>query len=536
MLADRGTLQEAGGVVADEARVGEYRDRIEHVVVLMLENRSFDHLLGFLDHPDPAYPRLDELNRSCPVDPARPDGRRVATTASARAVLGNDPDHSHQAAMLQMFGREGTPGVGTPTMSGFIESYRRQIEEGPARPLTWWERLGSKVLFWVRRWWNRLRRRPQPILAKPDEIMKCFPDREIPVLGSLAKRFAVLTDWHASVPGETWPNRQFAHAATSHGTANIEYDFYDDVTVFERLSEAGRDWAVYQDGVAQVWVYPRLWLEGTERFHGMERFFRDVAAGTLPAYSFVEPDHGYGAGEGNSQHPGNNTSKGDSFLAGERLMADIYHALLDNPTLFATTLFLVTYDEHGGFFDHCPPHEVAPPDGHVGRSGFDFSLSGVRVPAVAVSPLIPAGTVDGTFYDHATIPATVRRQFAAGSRPLTRRDAAANDLLDHLPLLPTARTDLQPIHLEPPAAAPRRDDGKRLNDFQASLVELAGAVRRAREPRTAAEAAPRAATAEAVPEFRPEPATHAAAEQRRLPPGSAADRAVDDVVADFVAE
>jgi phospholipase C len=498
--------------VADEAQPGRDRHRIEHVVVLMLENRSFDHLLGYLEHDNPAYPRLDELKPSCPVDPARPDGRRVATTADAGAVLGNDPDHSHQAAMLQMFGREGTPGVGTPTMSGFIASYRRQIERGTARPLAWWEKLGSAVQFWWKRLWNWLLRRPEPILAKPDEIMKCFPDAEIPVLGTLAKQFAVLTDWHAAVPGETWPNRQFAHAATSHGTANIELGFYDDVTVFERLSDAGRDWAVYQDGVAQVWVYPRLWLDGTERFHGMGRFFRDVAGGTLPAYSFVEPDHGYGAGEGNSQHPGNNTIKGDSFLAGEKLMADIYNALLANPELFARTLFLVTYDEHGGFFDHCPPHPVARPDGHVDEeSGFDFSLSGVRVPAVAVSPLVPAGTVDATFYDHATIAATVRRQFAPRSAPLTGRDAAANDLLDHLPLLAAPRTDLRPIHPEAPAAAPRRDTGKRLDDFQASLVELAGAVRQARDARAAAATRTAAAAPDAIPEFRPEPVLHAAA-------------------------
>jgi phospholipase C len=531
--------------MADEARPGENRHRIEHVVVLMLENRSFDHLLGFLDHPDAAYPRLDRLRPTCPEDPAKPAGRRVAAAAGASAVLGNDPDHSHQAAMLQIHGGE---------MSGFIASYERQIDRGTLRPLTWWEKLGSTVQRLWARFRNWLSRRPDPILAKPDEIMKCFPDREIPVLGTLAKRYAVLTDWHASVPGETWPNRQYAHAATSHGTANIEPGFYTDRTVFELLDDAGRDWAVYQDGVAQVWVYPRLWLDGLGRFHGMERFFEDVAAGTLPAYSFVEPDHGYGAGEGNSQHPGNNTIKGESFLAGERLLADIHDALLARPDLFAKTLFLVTYDEHGGFFDHCPPHDVTRPDEHVyvlhddaGRETyrFDFSLSGVRVPAIAVSPLIPAGTVDGTFYDHASIPATVRAQFAPDAEPLNPRDDAANDLLAHLPLLPEPRTDLRPFAAATPAAATAagaaQGTGKRLNEFQASLVSLAGAVRTARERRAAAaaEAADAPPTfslrnaAGDVPAFEPDPATRAAAEARLLPPGSPAERAVADVVAEF---
>jgi phospholipase C len=521
----------------DDARPQVNRHQVEHVVVLMLENRSFDHLLGYLDHENPGYPRLDRLKPTCPVDPANPGGRRVATTDKASAVLGNDPDHSHQAVMWQMLGREGTP-AGEATMSGFIASYARQIAKGTVRPLTWWEKLGRAA----QAWWNRVvswaLRRPGPILAKPDEIMKCFADGEIPVLGTLAKEFAVLTDWHASVPGETWPNRQFAHAATSAGTANIEYDFYDDRTIFELLADAGREWAVYQDGVAQVWVYPRLWRPGLQRFHDMNRFYRDVAVGALPPYSFIEPDHGYGAGEGNSQHPGNNTIKGDSFVAGERLVADVYNALLKNPALFAKTLFLVTYDEHGGFYDHCRPHPVARPDDRAYVDGdyrFEFGLSGVRVPAIAVSPLVAPGTVDSTFYDHASIPATVRRQFAPAADPLTGRDAAANDLLEHLPLLAAPRTDLRPVPLGPSPVEPQRDTGKKLNEFQASLVLLAGAVRQVRaddgDRRTTF-----AARAAAIPDFRPEPATVAAAESRRLPPGSAAEQAVDDVVAAFEAD
>ena len=108
--------------MVDHAQPGLGRDRVKHIIVLMMENRSFDHLLGYLKHDDPAYPDLARLEPSCPVDPSRPEGRRVSTTATASSVLGNDPDHSHQAVMLQMFGRTGTPGVGAPTMTGFIES------------------------------------------------------------------------------------------------------------------------------------------------------------------------------------------------------------------------------------------------------------------------------------------------------------------------------------------------------------------------------------------------------------------------------
>ncbi|MBX6355363.1 MAG: hypothetical protein IRZ05_05825 [Micromonosporaceae bacterium] len=515
--------------MADQAEPGLDRDRIEHIIVLMMENRSFDHLLGFLQHDAPNYPNLDRIEPtpSCPVDPSRPDGRRVAATASASAVLRTDPDHSHQAVMLQMYGRPGTPGQGTPTMSGFIASYQHKIQSGTMRPLTWWERLYDAVIGRIKALWNRLLRRPAPILNKADEIMRCFPESLIPVLGTLAKQYAVLVNWHASVPGETWPNRQFAHAATSHGTTNIEVGYYTDETIFERLG-TGR-WGIYHDGVAQVWVYPKLWLGATDHFHGMDRLLRDIAEETLPAYAFVEPNHGFGPGDGNSQHPGNNTVRGDSFVAGEALIAQIHNALVARPRLFAKTLFLVTYDEHGGFFDHVPPKSVVPPDGIVdAKTGFNFSITGVRVPAVAISPLIPAGTVDETFYEHATIPATVRRQFLPGSKPLTRRDAAAEDLLDHLPLLPRPRTDLPTVAAEPVPSRPAATGTRVLNDLQASLVELAGAVRTARRPRAAA--------AFGVPAFVPDPAFHQAAEASMLTAGSPVEQGIAEVIDDFTRE
>jgi phospholipase C len=383
--------------------------------------------------------------------------------------------------------------------------------------------------------WSWITRTPGPILAKADEIMKCFPESEIPVLAFLATQYAVLINWFASVPGETWPNRQYAHAATSHGTANIKIGFYTDDTVFQRLSEADQSWDIYHDGVAQVWAYPKLWLSGVERFHDMDQFFADVERGTLPAYTFIEPNHGFGRGDGNSQHPGNNTIKGDSFLAGEALMARIYNALVANPALFSRTLLLITYDEHGGFFDHIPPNAVSNPDGiDDPDTGFDFRLTGVRVPAVAVSPLIAAGTLDDTFYDHASIAATVRRRFAPATASLGQRETEANVLLEHLPLLPEPRTDLPPFRRAEVTAAGEVVTDRRLTDLQASLVELAGAVRVARQ-RVVLEAATRAEPPE-VPPFVPDPTVQQAVAERVLLPGSPAEQAVNEVVDDFTRE
>jgi phospholipase C len=452
-------------------------------------------------------------------------------------VLATDPDHSHESVMLQMFGRTGTPGVGDPAMSGFVESYRRKIDGGTPRPMSRWQRAWAAVTTLAKGLWHRVTGRPDAIPATPDEIMRCFPPSEIPVLGFLAKQYGVLVGWHASVPGETWPNRQYAHAATSHGTSNIKVGFYTDETVFERLTDAGRSWSVHVDGVAQVWAYPKLWVRGFDHFHDMDRLISDIRDGTLADYTFIEPDHGFGPGDGNSQHPGNNTANGDSFTAGEALMARVYNALVANPALFAETLLLITYDEHGGFFDHVPPRPVATPDG-IDDPGnhFDFTLSGVRVPTVAVSPLIPAGFVDPAFYEHSAIPRLVLRQFTVDGTPLTGRDAASADPLDHLPLLAAPRTDVRPVAVPVKAARrARATTDRRLNDFQSSLVELAGGVHNAlQEP--ARRTAFAAAAEPAVPSFVPESSTRAAAQAGVLPTGSQAERVVRSVTEQFIRE
>lgn len=489
-----------------EPEPGLDRDRIRHVIVLMMENRSFDHLLGFLPHPSPDYPHLARLDVSCPVDPADPDSERIPPTPDATPVLGADPDHSHEAAMLQLYGGAGE--TDPAPMNGFIRSFALKLAgTPPTRPRS----VASRVLKWVLdtvvALWHLIKPPPMPEVPEPETVMRCFPEDQAPVLSALAKEFAVMVNWHASVPGETWPNRNFAHAATSDGTTNIEIRFYDDVTIFEQLTEQGATWRIYHDGPAQVWAFWRLWFGDRTHFEDNATLLDDIRDDKLPAYAFVEPNHGILGGPGNSQHPGSNTTSGDSFLGGEELMADIYNALVDNPAVFAKTLLLITYDEHGGFFDHVPPQQVAT---LPGNDTFDFGITGVRVPAVAISPLIPKGFIGDDFYEHASIPKTVRTQFANAADPLTKRDAAATDLLATLPLLPTARTDCPRI--DPPrrslVAVPDPEDRK-LNDFQASLLELAGAVKTQLEQPTLREATTR-------PPFQPDPTLAEAAAEHTL--------------------
>lgn len=257
---------------------------VDHVIVLMMENRSFDHLLGFLDHPDPGFESA--AGALCPIDPAARRSALVPATADATAALGVDPGHSYEAVRRQIYGN--TPAL--PRMRGFIQSYADSL----GRPAP----TGLLTRFW--RW---LTGAPAPIPARATDIMRCLPESRTPVLSQLAKEFAVLTRWFAAVPGETWPNRNFAHAATSDGTVDIEARFYGNRTIFEQLSEADRDWVVYHDGIAQVWAFWKLWTDRRDNFRGMGELLEDIAQDRLPAYSFVEPDHGYGLGPGNSQHP-----------------------------------------------------------------------------------------------------------------------------------------------------------------------------------------------------------------------------------------
>ena len=533
---------------------------IDHVVVVMLENRSYDHLLGLLSD-DPAYEgvRLGDPRFSNPLDPGDPASERIGVSDDAVFDIGVDPPHSHASVMEQLGRRRHTRGhrlSGEPAMDGFVAAYARKIAGHElGRPVVHWARIAAVagllltgvVMVAALRWsapllvglaavlvaveggvlWAYRRRRALPVrafgplfawpvvavsgvvlvaaplpavmgywqrvgvlgvpvlatvaavllrirarlhAAPPTDpalarnVMRCLRPDRLPVLATLAREFAVCTRWHCSVPGATWPNRNFVHAGTSDGTVDIEVGFYRDATIFERLTEAGASWHIYRDGMAQVVVFENLLEEPHIRnWYEIRDFARHVAAGTLPRYSFIEPRHD--GPRSNSQHPGNNDFDAPpgwrtDFQRGEQLIASIYQTLLANRAVFDRTMLVITYDEHGGFYDHVPPPTrfPAPRDtlgGHPAKSPlprilgwfveqpasrFRFRLLGPRVPAVVVSPLIPASP-DPTLYDHTAIPATVRRLFAPGTAELSHREARSNTL-EHLCSLAEPREDL----------------------------------------------------------------------------------------------
>jgi phospholipase C len=243
-------------------------------------------------------------------------------------------------------------------------------------------------------------------------------------------------------------------------------------------------WRIYHDGMAQAMAFSALWDgDALDNWHTMDRFYEHVKNGNLPAYTFIEPCHG--GSKSNSQHPGNNEHATGStpetatdFQRSEILVRAIYDALAANRPLFDKTMLVITYDEHGGLFDHVAPPRAAAPGPIKGgnrtasrrsrsvrfirwfvetqNTAFNFRCLGVRVPAVVVSPWIAAGPPDATQYDHTSIIATVRKLFAPGSDPLTARDRAANDLLHLVTAAPAVRATLPslPPPWEPPVTPP----------------------------------------------------------------------------------
>ncbi|HEY5183242.1 MAG TPA: alkaline phosphatase family protein, partial [Dermatophilaceae bacterium] len=222
---------------------------IDHVVVLMLENRSFDHMLGFLPHPAPEF---DGLLRGGPyTNPGWNGAPPVTAMPQAKRVLPTGPDHSHDAVLEQL----SVPAVRSqpPTNQGFVTSYERKCR-GLAPP-----QFGGLLGPVVDRVVNGRTNGIAPAPGRGPLVMLCQPPEQVPVLSRLALEFAVCTRWFCSVPGETWPNRNYAHAATSDGETEIELRPYTDRTIFELLEESGRSWHVYHDDTPQLWAFPALW-------------------------------------------------------------------------------------------------------------------------------------------------------------------------------------------------------------------------------------------------------------------------------------
>ncbi len=267
-------------------------------------------------------------------------------------------------------------------------------------------------------------------------IMGCFTPEALPVLSALARGYAVCDHWYSPAPTETLPNRAFASAATSQGHMDDKTRTFTCPSIFGALSSHGLGWAIYGYTSEPLTKsnFTDISSADASHFGHFTDFTAAAAAGTLPPYTFLEPSWG---SSGNSQHPNYNVA------LGEQLIHDVYEALRSGPG-WAQTLLIITYDEHGGCYDHMPPPSGAtPPDNNTGEFGFDFTRFGIRVPTVLVSPLIKAGAVfrvpaGSVPFDHTSILKTVEERWNLPS--LTARDAVAPSVADVLSLT-TPRTD-----------------------------------------------------------------------------------------------
>jgi phospholipase C len=386
-------------------------DNLKHIVVLMMENRSFDHMLGGLKAVDPRINGLigNETNLDTTNEPTR-----VLAKAKFQAQLDPDPDHHFPAVHKQLF--FGTPGPpAAPSMQGFVQSY-----------------------------WDQ-----QHDVAHSRQIMYYFAPSDLPVLTTLAQSFALFNGWFSSIPGPTICNRAFAHYGTSFGSVGMDPFVISRPyrSIYDRMLDANRSAKLYYfDQASSTMEVVNLLSKQPQVFGTYEQFLADCKSGSLPDYSFIEPNYTDHPGDGGGQllatdqHPDHNVRAGESFIA------SIYNAIHANPDLWMSTALLIVYDEHGGIYDHVPP-PACTPDGFVASAQdtgtgvpFAFDRLGVRVPAILVSPWIPKATIvtgpedpaRGRTFEHASIPATVTQFFLGAYDNRSPREKQATTFLDLL--------------------------------------------------------------------------------------------------------
>ena len=363
--------------------------RIEHIVVMMQENHSYDNRLGMLRRRGADGFRLGRGGLPTASNPYG-DGRiqqafRMPTTCQ----LDGHPAQDWTASHTQF---------DSGKLDGFVESGSGPVAMG----------------YWQ--------------------------EEDQPFYYSLAREFPIADRYFCSVLGQTFPNRRYLLAATSIGQVNDTLPALTDYpaggTIFDQLNAHSISWKAYYTKLpSTVELFPPLYINNQSKVVPIADFFTDAAAGTLPSYCLVEPDFGTQSEE----NPQN-------IALGEAYAASVVHAVMNGPS-WDKTLLIWAYDEHGGYYDHVVPPRAIPPD-DIPPSGVTpqegFGRYGFRVPFVIVSPWARRHYVSHQVFDHTSILALVETKWNLPA--LTYRDANARAPLDMLDLH-------RPAFLEPPALA-----------------------------------------------------------------------------------
>ena len=368
-------------------------DPINHVILLLQENQSFDRILGcFRD----VYPDLEGLNRPGVPPYTNADDKGVLYEQKPTETKQVAPDPKHEARFVL-----------------------EQLQNNN----------GGFVLDFVRNY-------PGSSQEQRQEIMGYYRIGFLPTLHSLAREFTICDHWFSSLPGPTWPNRFFALTGTCHGQALMPEGWRDPQlatyfdqtqdTIFDRLNDAHIPWRVYYyDFPSSLLLAHQRRPENLVHYHAIEKFYLDCANETnFPQFAFIEPKY-FGADQ-NDDHPPSNIFKG------EKLVADVYNGIRSNPRLWESSLLVVIFDEHGGFYDHVSPPAAQPADDLPAKIDpkdpskvFQFDRLGVRVPAILVSPWV-GKRVESTQFDHTSLLRYLIDKWALG--PLGNRTAAANPI------------------------------------------------------------------------------------------------------------
>jgi len=397
------------------------KDPIKHVVLLMLENHSFDEMLGCFQEK---YPYLEGVN---PNNPPRfnvdSKGNKYHQLPKDSYSMKLDPLHDFEDVKEQM--AEGNAGF----IKNFLAHYKCKATQEECHNIMGYYRRGF-----------------------------------LPALHALAEDFTICDHWFSSLPGPTWPNRLFALSGTSSGYVTMpdgikDLDFVKTIdhqtqkTIFDRLSEKGKTWKIF------FYDFPESLIFANQRkpdklshYNSIDEFFKDDTQkdeSSFPDFVFIEPKY-FGLDQ-NDDHPPH------TIMKAEKLIGDVYNAIRSNDSLWNTTLLIVVFDEHGGFYDHVMPPPAVPPDNQL--TEYTFDQLGLRVPAILVSPWVKRG-VDTTIYDHTSLLKYLINKWDLG--PLGERTAQANSIARAISSKKRPETDTL-AHIRVPFSQLIQDDVKEVD-------------------------------------------------------------------------
>jgi phospholipase C len=380
--------------------------RVQTIVIAMMENRSFDHILGYLGLPDSGHPlaaRIEGIQHANLYYGHDPYPPRPLTSSS----IAPDPPHEREDIALQINTLAGP-------MKGFVDSYRRHYP-------------GVDV----------------------GRVMEYCPDHYLTTTDFLARNFAICDNYFASLPASTLPNRLMAmsgYALVDHtpsGYLQIAQNLFNnnpDDLVYDWLQARGVGWRLYYSGSFFFMQMPRMLakyqadVQTQALFRPIDRLIDDFRNGDVPQVVFIEPlyqdDFRRGTAQASDDHPP------ASLWGGQRFLKVVYEALATNASVWSNLVAIVTYDEHGSFFDHVPPPHIptAPTANALYSQGFD--TLGVRVPAIVISPFVPAASLCEDLLDHTSVLKFLGEKFGGGNytalvdpRPVNNLSEALSDSL-----------------------------------------------------------------------------------------------------------